>query len=174
MTFDLAETTDLLARTPAVLASLLRGTPPAWHATAEGPETWSAVDVVGHLVHGEETDWIPRARIILEHGDNRAFDPFDRFAQLERFAGWSCDRLLDRFGELRQANLRTLAAWQLTEEQLDLPGRHPALGAVTLRQLLATWAVHDLNHLAQISRVMAKRYSAEVGAWRAYLSILQR
>lgn len=174
MTFDLPQTLDLLERTPAVLDSLLRGTSPAWHAVDEGPDTWSAFDVVGHLVHGEETDWVPRARIILEHGEARPFEPFDRFAQLTRFAGWSLDDLLDRFAELRHESLETVRGWRLTGEQLDLPGRHPELGPVTLRQLLATWAVHDLNHLAQISRVMAKRYAEEVGPWRAYLSILNR
>jgi hypothetical protein len=174
VSFDLAETLDLLERTPAVLDALLRGSSPAWHALDEGPETWSAIDVVGHLIHGEETDWIPRARIVLEHGDGVPFESFDRFAQATRFAGWPLDRLLDRFAESRRANLGIVRGWQLTVEQLDLPGRHPALGAVTLRQLLATWAAHDLNHLGQIARVMAKRHLVEVGPWRAYLSILER
>jgi len=178
VTFDLPETLDILARTPAVLTALLRGTSAAWHDIDEGPDTWSALGVVGHLIHGEETDWVPRARIILEHGPGHGeiqpFEPFDRFAQSTRFAGWPLDRLLDRFAELRQANLETVRSWRLTEAQLALPGRHPELGAVTLRQLLATWAVHDLNHIAQISRVLAKRYTEEVGAWRAYLSILNR
>lgn len=174
MSFDLDQTLDLLERTPRILDALLRGTAPAWHAINEGPETWSAYDVVGHLIHGEETDWVPRARIILEHGSARAFEPFDRFAQFRRFAGWSLDRLLDRFAELRRDNLATVRGWRLTEAQLDLPGRHPELGAVDLRQLLATWAVHDLDHVAQVSRVMAKRYTDDVGVWRAYLSILNR
>jgi hypothetical protein len=174
MSFSLPDTLDILERTPAVLGALLRGTSTAWHANNEGPGTWSAFDVVGHLIHGEETDWVPRARIILEHGEARPFEPFDRFAQLDRFAGWTLDRLLDRFAELRQANLETVKSWHLTEAQLALPGRHPELGAVTLRQLLATWAVHDLNHIAQIARVLAKRYTEEVGVWRAYLSILNR
>lgn len=174
MTFDLPETLDVLERTPSVLDALLRGTSGHWHAINEGGDTWSAVDVLGHLVHGEETDWVVRARIILDHGDSRPFEPFDRFAQDERFAGWSLERLLDRFAEVRAANLATVRGWNLTEAQLALPGRHPALGPVTLRQLLATWAVHDLNHLAQIERVMAKRYAEEVGPWREYLSILKR
>lgn len=174
MSFDLDDTLDLLERTPRVLDELLRGTSPAWHAIDEGPETWSAIDVVGHLIHGEETDWIPRARIVLEHGDAVPFEPFDRFAQQSRFEGWPLDRLLDRFAELRLANLEVVRGWRLTAEQLDLPGLHPALGAVTLRQLLATWAAHDLNHLGQISRVMAKRHVEAVGPWRADLSILQR
>jgi DinB family protein len=174
MSFDLPETFDLLRRTPAVLGALLRGTSASWHGIDEGPDTWSAYDVVGHLIHGEETDWVPRARIILEHGESRPFKPFDRFAQFDRFAGWPLDRLLDRFAELRKANLETVEAWRLTEAQLALPGRHPELGPVTLQELLATWAVHDLNHIAQISRVLAKRYTREAGPWRAYLSILHR
>lgn len=174
MTFVLAETLDLLARTPAALAALLAGTSPAWHDADEGPDTWSPRQVVGHLIHGEETDWVPRARIILEHGQARPFEPFDRFAHLRRFAGWPVDRLLDRFAELRRDNLATVHGWRLDEAKLALPGRHPELGAVTLRELLATWAVHDLGHLAQVARVMAKRYGAEVGVWRAYLGILQR
>lgn len=174
VTFDLPETLDILTRTPTVVDTLLRGTSESWHALNEGPDTWSAFDVVGHLIHGEETDWVPRARIILEHGETRPFEPFDRFAQFRRFAGWSLDQLLDRFAELRQANLEIVRGWNLTDDQLALPGRHPELGPVTLRQLLATWAVHDLNHIAQIARVMAKRHTDEVGPWRAYLSILNR
>ena len=174
MRFDLSETLDILERAPSVLDALLRGTSRAWHATNEGGDSWSAVGVLGHLVHGEETDWVPRARIILEHGDAKPFEPFDRLAQFERFDGWPLDRLLDRFAERRAANTATVRGWSLTDDQLALPGRHPALGPVTLRQLLATWAVHDLNHLAQIERVMAKRYAEEVGPWREYLSILKR
>ena len=174
MSFDLDQTLDLLGRTPGVLDRLLRGTHPAWHAINEGPDTWSAYDVVGHLIHGEETDWVPRARIILEHGSSRAFEPFDRFAQFRRFAGWSLDQLLERFAGLRRDNLAIVSSWRLTEAQLDLPGRHPELGEVNLRQLLATWAVHDLNHLSQVARVMAKRYTDDVGVWKAYLSILNR
>jgi hypothetical protein len=172
MSFDLPETLDILERTPAVVGTLLRGTSASWHGISEGPDTWSAFDVVGHFIHGEETDWVPRARIILEHGEGRPFEPFDRFAQFARFAGWPLDQLLDRFAELRQANLGIVRSWRLTEAQLALPGRHPELGPVNLRQLLATWAVHDLNHIAQIARVMAKRHTQEVGVWRAYLSIL--
>lgn len=174
MSFALPDTLDLLGRTPAALDALLRGTSPAWHARRDAPDTWSAFDVVGHLIHGEETDWIPRARIILEHGEARPFEPFDRFAQLERSAGKSLDQLLDQFAELRRESLEVVRGWRLTEAQLSLPGRHPALGAVTLRQLLATWAVHDLDHLAQIGRVLARRYTAEVGPWQAYLPILKR
>lgn len=174
MGFDLSETLDILERTPAVLDTLLRGTSASWNSINEGPDTWSAFDVVGHLIFAEETDWMPRARIILEHGEDRPFEPFDRFAQLTRFAGWTLDALLDRFAELRRVNLETVRGWGLSADQLALPGRHPELGPVTLGQLLATWTVHDLNHIAQISRVMAKRYAHEVGPWRAYLSILNR
>lgn len=174
MTFDLAETLDLLGRTPGVLDRLLRGTPEAWHRADEGPGTWSAAGVVGHLVHGEETDWVPRARTILEHGEGRAFEPFDRFAHLERFAGWPLDDLLDRFAALRRENLETVRGWGLGEAELSLRGRHPAFGAVTLRELLATWAVHDLGHVVQAGRVMAKQQAESVGPWRAYLTVLHR
>ena len=172
--FDLPQALDLLARTPGVLDALLRGTSTSWHTADEGAGTWSAFDIVGHLIHGEETDWIPRARIILEHGESRPFEPFDRFAQFQWSAGCSLDQLLDRFAQLRHGNLDLVRSWNLSDAQLALPGRHPELGAVTLQQLLATWAVHDLNHLAQIARVMARRYTEEVGVWREYLSILNR
>lgn len=172
MGFELTATLDQLGRTPGVLDALLRGTAEAAHAWHESPDTWSVHEVVGHLVHGEETDWVPRARIVLEHGDTRSFEPFDRFAQLQRFAGWSLDDLLDRFAELRRSNLETVRGWHLTAAQLALTGRHPELGKVTLGQLLATWAVHDLNHLAQINRVLARRSTEDVGPWRAYLSVL--
>jgi len=171
---ELPDILDLLDRTPSVLDALLRGTSAAWHARRDAPDTWSAFDVVGHLIHGEETDWIPRARIVLEHGDTRPFEPFDRFAQLERSAGKSLEQLLDRFAELRRTNLALVRGWDLTEAQLVLVGRHPALGTVTLGQLMSTWAVHDLDHLAQISRVLARRYADDVGPWRDYLPILTR
>jgi SAM-dependent methyltransferase len=172
--FDLSETLEILERTPAVVGALLRGTSASWHDFKQDADTWSAVDVVGHLIHGEETDWVPRARIILDHGEAQAFEPFDRSAQLTRFVGWSLGSLLDRFAELRKTNLEVVRSWRLTEDQLDLKGRHPELGPVTLRELLATWAVHDLNHIAQISRILAGRYTRDVGAWKAYLSILNR
>ena len=174
MTFTLAETFSVLERTPTVVDGLLRGTSSHWYRIDEGPGTWSAFDVIGHLVHGEETNWVPRARIILEHGEARPFEPFDRFAQLQRFSDWSLEDLLDRFAEVRDSNIETVRGWDLQGEQLSLRGQHPELGMVTLHQLLATWAVHDLTHITQIARVMAKRYTDEVGAWRAYLSILNR
>jgi len=173
MNLDLPDTLDILSRTPMVVGTLLRGTSDSWHSRRDGSATWSAFDVVGHLIHGEETDWVPRARIILEYGEKQPFEPFDRFAQINRSTGCSLDRLLDLFGELRHANLEVVRSWHLTEAQLALPGRHPELGAVNLGQLLATWAVHDLNHIAQICRTMAKRYTEEVGVWRTYLSILK-
>jgi uncharacterized damage-inducible protein DinB len=173
MIFDLPQSLDILGRTPAAVDSLLRGTDASWHKANEGPDTWSPYDVVGHLIHADETDWIPRARIILEHGDAQPFEPFDRFGQLTRFADQPLGQLLDRFTEVRRASLETVRGWRLTEAQLALPGRHPELGPVRLKELLATWVVHDFNHLAQISRVMAKQYTDEVGVWRAYLSILK-
>lgn len=174
MSIVVADVLDQLSRAPNVLDALLRGTSPAWHARRDAPDSWSAYDVVGHLVHGEETDWVVRARIVLEHGESKPFEPFDRFAQATRFADWPLERLLDRFAELRRANVDVVRGWKLSDDQLALPGRHPALGAVTLGQLLATWVVHDLDHLAQISRVMARRSTDEVGPWRAYLPILNR
>ncbi len=171
-TFDLDEALAVLERTPAVLRGWLSGLPPAWIEADEGPETWNAFDIVGHLIHGERTDWIARARIILEHGESRAFDPFDRFAQFEISKGRELDELLDEFADLRRRNLETLRGFELGPAELARTGRHPELGGVTLGELLATWAVHDLGHIAQIARVMAKRYRAAVGAWRVYIPVL--
>lgn len=137
-------------------------------------EDWGPFDIVGHLIHGEETDWIPRARIILTQGENRTFEPFDRFAQFEASRGKTLGTLLDEFERLRNANLETLGSWKLTNAELDLYGVHPELGDVTLRQLLATWVVHDLTHIRQVATAMARRYSDEVGQWKQYLSILSR
>lgn len=162
----------VLSRTPGTLTVWLHGLPDAITRRNEGPETWSAFDVVGHLIHGDRADWIPRAQCILEHGLERAFEPFDRFAQFEASAGRSLDELLVEFAALREKNLAALDGLRLSAEQLKLPGKHPHFGGVTLGQLLATWAVHDLGHLAQIARVMAKSYAFDVGPWEAYLSIL--
>jgi uncharacterized damage-inducible protein DinB len=170
--FALDEAVAILRRTPAVLDALLRDLPDGWTAANEGSGTWSPFDVVGHLIHGERTDWIGRARIILEQGDQRAFDTFDRFAQFELSRGRTLASLLDEFAAARQESLRALEALALRDADLDRRGRHPALGSVTLRQLLATWVAHDLDHLAQISRVLARQYSDEVGPWRAYLRII--
>lgn len=174
MPFDLQTAVPVLERTPRTLRALLSGLAPAWVDANEGPDTWSPFIVVGHLVHGERTDWIPRARIILAQGTQRKFAPFDRFAQFEESRGKSLDDLLDEFAALRADNLATLAEWRLTDVELALEGEHPAFGTVTLRHLLATWVAHDLGHIAQISRVMAKRYRDAVGPWRAYLSIMDR
>jgi len=170
--FDLVNAVAVLERTPATMAALLRNLPSSWTHGDEGPETWSPIVVIGHLNHGERTDWIPRARIILEQGETKAFDPYDRFAQFTESRGKSIETLLDEFADLRAANLRTLAGWKLTPADLARAGTHPDFGRVTLAQLLATWVVHDLDHLVQISRVMAKQLDVAVGPWVAYLSVL--
>lgn len=170
--FTISEATALLARTPATLNAWLRDLPEGWLAGNEGGETWSPTDVLGHLIHGERTDWIPRAKRILEHSDTLAFEKFDRFAQFRDFAGVSVPALLDEFARAREASLRELAALQLDDAALDRPGLHPGLGPVTMRQLLATWLAHDLDHVVQIARVMARQYTDEVGPWRAYLRII--
>jgi hypothetical protein len=170
--FVMEEAVAILARTPATLDALLRGLPDGWIAAHEGGETWSPFDAIGHLIHGEKTDWMPRARIILEHGEARAFDKFDRFAQFALSEGRTVDSLLDELTTLRQESLRELAALRLTDADLDRRGRHPELGVVTLRQLLATWVAHDLDHVMQISRVLARQYADEVGPWRAYLRVV--
>ncbi len=174
MDFNLSEGPAVLERTPATLRAMIGGLTPAWTAATEGTDTWSPYDVVGHLIHGERTDWIPRARIILAQGANRTFTPYDRFAQFRESQGKALSELLAEFEELRAANLATLAGWQLTETQLALTGEHPKFGAVSLRQLLAAWVVHDLGHIAQVARVMAKQYGDAVGPWTQYLSILGR
>lgn len=174
MTFHLTDAIPVLERTPATFRALLAGLPDAWIAANEGPDTFSPFDNVGHLIHGERTDWIPRARIILAQGDNRRFDPYDRFAQVRESQGKRLAELLDEFAQLRNDNLATLRGWRLTEREMALEGEHPELGTVTLRQLLATWVAHDLGHIAQTSRVMAKRYREAVGPWRAYLPVLDR
>ena len=174
MEFQLNHALEVLERTPATFRALLGGLPPAWTAPNEGPETFSAFDNLGHLIHGERTDWIPRARIILAQGENRRFEPYDRFAQYRESQGKSVADLLDEFQALRAENLETLRGWRLGERELALQGEHTALGPVTLRQLLSTWVAHDLGHLAQTARVMAKQYRDEVGPWRAYLPVLDR
>ena len=174
MTFDLPHGIAVLERTPATFRAVLAGLPEAWTTTNEGPATFSAFDNVGHLIHGERTDWIPRAGIILAQGANHRFEPYDRFAQVRESAGKTLAHLLDEFAGLRARNLDTLRGWNLTEAHLALEGEHPELGPVTLRQLLATWVAHDLGHLAQTSRVMARQYRDAVGPWRAYLPVLDR
>ena len=172
MGFDLQETITLLSRTPSTLNAFLRDLPQTWTVKNEGAKTWSPFDIVGHLIHGERTDWMPRARMIIEKGETRAFDPFDRLAQERESQGKSLAELLDEFSRLRSENLNALRAMNLQPADLDRRGRHPALGVVTLSQLLATWAVHDLTHLHQLSRVMAYQYRVIVGPWSAYLGVL--
>lgn len=172
MEHNLEQTVALLARTPAALDALLRDLPEAWTQTNEGEKTWSAFDIVGHLIHGERTDWMPRARMILTAGETQSFVPFDRVAQERESQGKSLSQLLDEFGRLRSENLRELRALSLQSEDMARRGKHPALGVVTLSQLLATWAVHDLTHLHQVSRVMAHQYREAVGPWSAYLGVL--
>lgn len=172
MDFALVDAIPVLRQTPAVLRALLWDVPEPWVRSTEGPTTWSPFDVVGHLIHGERTDWIARTEILLKHGETQAFTPFDRFAQFEASRGKSLHQLLDTFAELRAANLTRLQSLGLTPEDLERRGRHPELGPCTLGELLATWVAHDLSHIAQIVRVMGKQYTEAVGPWRAYLPML--
>lgn len=172
--FDLDEAVALLERTPAALRALLHGLPEPWTTCDEGPDTFSPWEVLGHLVHGERKDWIARASIILAQGDERTFEPFDRFAHRQESRGRTLDELLDEFEQLRKRNLIQLRGWNPRAAELRLEGVHPVFGTVTLEQLLATWVVHDLTHLTQIARVMAKRYAHAVGPWKEYLSVLNR
>lgn len=172
MQHDLQNTVSLLARTPAALNALLRDLPENWILSNEGENTFSPFDVVGHLIQGERTDWMPRARMILEFGETRAFEPFDRFAQAGESQSKPLGQLLDEFSRLRSENLNQLRGLNLRPEDLQRRGRHPALGVVTLSQLLATWAAHDLTHLHQISRVMAHQYRQAVGPWSKYLGVM--
>jgi len=174
MRYRMNEALAVLERTPDVLSTLVEGLPPGWIEGSEGPDTWSPYDVIGHLIHGERTAWIPRARLILEKGETVPFEPFDRFAMFRESKGKTLTHLLAEFAALRQSNLETVRDWDLAEADLDRQGRHPQLGAVTLRQLLATWVAHDLDHIVQIARVMAKQYGDEVGPWTKYLSVLNR
>lgn len=168
------EAIAVLERTPAVLHAMLGGLPEAWLLGTEGPDTFSPRDVVGHLIHGEETDWVPRARIILEHGESVPFTPFDRFAFRTTSEGQTTAALLDRFAALRRANVDEVRRLRLDGATLARTGTHPALGRVTLAQLLAAWVVHDLGHLKQAARAMARQYREAVGPWREYLTILDR
>jgi len=172
--FDVGASIALLERTPSVLRALLSGLPDVWTTPNEGPDTWSPYDVVGHLIHGERVDWMTRLGIILSDGPDRTFEPFDRFAQFRESQGKSLQTLLDEFAELRAANLQHLRSLRLTEADLDRTGIHPKFGTVTARQLLSTWTAHDLDHVMQISRVMAHQLSSEVGPWVEYLRIVRR
>jgi hypothetical protein len=171
--FNLADTVALLSRTPATLDALLRGMPDLWTQSNEENDTWSAFDIVGHLIAGERHDWIPRLRIILKDGEARPFDPFDRFAQSRESQGKSLEQLLDEFARLRKESLTALEALNLQPSDFTRRGKHPALGPVTASQLIATWAVHDLTHLHHLSRVLAHQYRDAVGPWSAYLGVLK-
>lgn len=174
MTFNLPHAIEVLHRTPDVLHAWLGGLSDCWTLSNYGPDTFSPFDVVGHLIHGEEADWMVRARVILEHGEAMPFAPFDRYAMFKASEGKSMAELLATFAKLRARNLADLEALHLTAEQMERRGTHPALGMVTLQQLLATWVVHDLNHLHQIAKAMAWQYRHEVGPWKEYLSILPK
>ncbi|MCC7144664.1 MAG: DinB family protein [Candidatus Eisenbacteria bacterium] len=174
MNFNLDEGVAVLERTPGVLEGLLIGLPEAWIRNNEGPDTWSPFDVVGHLITGEETDWMARLHIILGQGENRRFARFDRFRQLERDQGRPLVDLLAEFRRLRERNLEELRSLRLTREQFLLTGEHPTFGTVTAEHLLSTWVAHDLGHLGQIARVMAKQYRDAVGPWQEFLPILHR
>jgi hypothetical protein len=173
MEYDLEQSIALIARTPAVLDTMLRDLPDEWTMRNEGEKSWSAYDIVGHLIHGELTDWLPRARRILEHGESKAFDRFDRTAQERESKGKSLGQLLDDFTRLRTESVRQLRAMNLSAADLAKRGRHPALGVVTLSQLLASWPVHDMTHLHQLSRVMAHQYREAIGPWTVYMGVMQ-
>ncbi len=172
MQFDLHQSIEILERTPTVLKSLLSGLSDEWVMQNEGGESWSPYDVVGHLLHGEKTDWMARMNIILQYGESVPFERFDRFAQFTDSKGKTLDQLLEEFTRLRHDNLRSLKNTALDGDALDRKGTHPVLGTVTLRQLLATWTTHDLAHIVQISRVMAKLYKEEIGPWTAFFSVV--
>jgi uncharacterized damage-inducible protein DinB len=174
MELELEDVRDILRRTPSTLKLLLQDLSEDWLMSNEGPDTWSPYDIVGHLIHGEEADWIPRAKMILEHGETRAFTPFNREAMFEQSQGKTIAELLHTFAQLRTESLQQLNELNLTPERLEERGLHPELGPVTLSQLLATWVVHDLSHIGQIVRVMSKQYGDAVGPWKAYLPVLTR
>lgn len=172
MAFTLQKSIEILERTPDVLHKMLQDISAEWTSINEGGETWSAYDIIGHLIHGERMDWIPRAKIILSEQPDKTFEPYDRFAQFEESKGKSLTQLLDEFKTLREKNIAYLRTNKLTAKHLEAKGIHPAFGEVTLSQLLSTWVVHDLNHIGQICRVMAKQYKEAVGPWIEYLGIL--
>lgn len=173
MRFNLTESIEILSRTPSVFRGLLSGLSDEWIKNNEGGDTWSPYDIIGHLIHGEKTDWIPRAKIIVNKQADKVFEPFDRFAQFENSKGKSLEELLTEFEALRKVNIEALKSMQLTEELLNQTGIHPDLGEATLKQLLATWTIHDLSHINQMTRVMMQNYKEEVGPWKAYISLLE-
>lgn len=172
MKYSLERSYEILDRTPVVLQAFLGGLPDDWVMPNEGPETFSPYDVIGHLIHGEKTDWVVRTKLILESGSTRTFERYDRFAQYEESKGKSLQQLLDELAAIRKENMVWFKSLNLTEDDLDKKGMHPVLGEVTLRNLLATWVVHDLTHIAQITRVMAKQYKNEIGPWPQFFRIL--
>ncbi|MBO6795439.1 MAG: DinB family protein [Balneolaceae bacterium] len=172
MVFSLSKSLEILERTPIVLRHLLGDLSEEWLHENEGPKTWSPYEVLGHLIEGEKTDWMVRLRIILSDNPDKTFEPFDRFAHLNKETNPSVSVLLEEFEALRTQNLAELKALALSNQDLDKTGIHPEFGAVTIRELLSSWVVHDLGHIAQISRVMAKQYSTEVGLWVKYMRIL--
>lgn len=174
MEFNLITGNEILQRTPQVLRALLENLSEDWTHCNEGGDTWSAFDIIGHLIHGEETDWTSRLDIMLSNTHDKTFEPFDRFAQFESSKGKSLTELLDEFESLRKRNLDYLDSLQITDDKLDLFATHPSLGQVSMKQLLSAWVVHDLGHIAQIARVMAKQYKDEVGPWVQYMSVLNR
>ena len=173
MKFSFEKSFEILERTPGVLKLLLAGLNEEWVMNNEGPDTFSPYDVIGHLIHGEKTDWVVRTQHILQYGTTMPFEPYDRFAQFELSKGKSLKQILDEFQGLRVNNLQWIKSLNLTEQDLDRKGLHPVLGEVTMRNLLATWVVHDLTHIAQITRVMAKQYTEEIGPWPEFFRILK-
>jgi hypothetical protein len=172
MKFDLERSIELLSATPASLRALLAGLSDEWTASQGDRDNWEPYDIIGHYIYAEEADWIPRAKVILAQADDRTFPPFDRYGQFERSDEESLTDRLDEFERIRRENIAILRSWELVDEELDLKGVHPQFGEVSLRELIATWVVHDLTHIRQIATVMAKRYDEAVGPWKAYLSIL--
>lgn len=173
MNYSVSDAIEILQRTPSVIESLVKNLPPNWSEVNEGPETWSVYDIIGHLIHGETTDWINRMEIILAQGADRNFPVFQRFAMFEESKGKSLNQLIEEFARVREKNIVILRSKNLTEQQLDLKGIHPKFGEVTLRQLLSTWVAHDMGHIAQMCRMIAKQYKEEAGPWVEYLRILQ-
>jgi len=171
--FDLGLAIEILRRTPAILSGWLGNLPEVWSKYKSDEDSWSAYDIVGHFIHGEKTDWIPRVKIILRKDGINEFEPFDRFAQYEESRGKSIDELLEEFSKLRKANLDILSGFELQPEDYELEGKHPELGIVNLRQLISTWVVHDQDHLSQIAKELSKRYQDEVGPWLEYLGVLR-
>ncbi len=173
MLFDFNKSIQILERTPVILKDLLSGLSDDWVLHNEGGDTWSAYDIIGHLIHGERTDWMNRLEIIMNHEGNKTFVPFDRFAQFKESEGKSLEQLLEEFDTLRKTNLMKLKSLGLLKQDFERTGIHPAFGEVTLAELLSTWTVHDLTHIAQISRVMAKQYKSSIGPWIKYFRLLQ-